>query len=402
MPPTKNRWPKKKDARVTESGDAWSDFEREAMHRALALAALGARSTQPNPRVGCVIARDGVIVGEGWHQRAGEPHAEVFALRAAGELARGATAFVTLEPCNHHGRTPPCTLALIEAGIARVIFACGDPNPRVDGSGAARLRAAGIAVEVGLCAQEGEELNRGFFKRMRTGRPWLRLKLAASVDGRTALAHGESRWITSAAARADVHRFRAESAAILSTSATVLADDPQLDARPPLGARPSLDAQPLPLRQPLRVILDQHLRVPVQARVFSTGGEVVRLAGAAASAAVSATHAKGPAVAEASRIERIALGEDGRLNLDAALAWMGGAGLNEVWTECGPTLAGALLDRGLVDEMVLYLAPKLLGSTARPLVEIATPARLAEAMTWQVHDLQQIGPDIRIMLRRDR
>lgn len=182
----------------------------------------------------------------------------------------------------------------------------------------------------------------------------------------------------------------------------MLADDPQLDARPPLGARPSLDAQPLPLRQPLRVILDQHLRVPVQARVFSTGGEVVRLAGAAASAAASATHAKAPAVAEASRIERIALGEDGRLNLDAALAWMGGAGLNEVWTECGPTLAGALLDRGLVDEMVLYLAPKLLGSTARPLVEIAAPARLAEAMTWQVHDLQQIGPDIRIMLRRDR
>jgi len=387
---------------VTESGDAWSDFEREAMHRALALAALGARSTQPNPRVGCVIARDGVIVGEGWHQRAGEPHAEVFALRAAGELARGATAFVTLEPCNHHGRTPPCTLALIEAGIARVIFACGDPNPRVDGSGAARLRAAGIAVEVGLCAHEGEEINRGFFKRMRTGRPWLRLKLAASVDGRTALAHGESRWITSAAARADVHRFRAESAAILSTSATVLADDPQLDARPPLGARPSLDAQPLPLRQPLRVILDQHLRIASTAAPSAPFLSPRPSQRPAASAAASATHAKAPAVAEASRIERIALGEDGRLNLDAALAWMGGAGLNEVWTECGPTLAGALLDRGLVDEMVLYLAPKLLGSTARPLVEIAAPARLAEAMTWQVHDLQQIGPDIRIMLRRDR
>ncbi len=381
---------------MTDTAGAWSDFEREAMHRALALAALGARSTQPNPRVGCVIARDGVIVGEGWHQRAGEPHAEVFALRAAGELARGATAFVTLEPCNHHGRTPPCTEALIEAEVARVIFACDDPNPRVDGSGAARLRAAGIAVEVGLCAQEGEELNRGFFKRMRQGRPWLRLKLAASVDGRTALAHGESRWITSASARADVHRFRAESAAILSTSATVLADDPQLDARPPL------DAQSLPLRQPLRVILDQHLRVPVQARVFSTGGEVVRLADPAAIAAASATHTKAPGIAEASRIEHIALGEGGRLSLDAVLAWMGGAGLNEVWTECGPTLAGALLERGLVDEMVLYLAPKLLGSTARPLVEIAAPARLAEAMTWQVRDLQQIGPDIRIMLRRDR
>jgi len=385
---------------VSESADAWSDFERQAMRRALALAALGARSTQPNPRVGCVIARDGVIIGEGWHQRAGEPHAEVFALRAAGELARGATAFVTLEPCNHHGRTPPCTEALINSGIARVIFACGDPNPRVDGSGAARLRAAGIAVEVGLCATEGEELNRGFFKRMRTGRPWLRLKLAASVDGRTALANGESQWITSPAARADVHRFRAESAAILSTSATVLADDPQLDARPP-DARP-LDARSdgapsQPRRQPLRVLLDRQLRIPARARVFTTGGEVVRLAGAAIQSVPVLAMASPPG-----RIEHIALGEDGQLNLDAALAWMGGAALNEVWTECGPTLAGALLDRGLVDEIVLYLAPKLLGSAARPLVEMVGPNRLAEAMAWQVHDLQQIGPDIRIMLRRDR
>ena len=375
---------------MTEAGAEWSEFEQQAMRRALALAALGARTTQPNPRVGCVIAREGVIVGEGWHQRAGEPHAEVFALRAAGELARGATAFVTLEPCNHHGRTPPCTEALINAGIARVIFACGDPNPRVDGSGAARLRAAGIAVEVGLCATEGEELNRGFFKRMRTGRPWLRLKLAASIDGRTALAHGESQWITSPAARADVHRFRAESAAILSTSATVLADDPQLDARSDGGASP-------PTRQPMRVLLDRQLRIPPRARVFTTGGEVVRLAGAATQSI--------PAPAMASpqgRIEHIALGGDGQLNLEAVLAWMGGAALNEVWTECGSTLAGALLDRGLVDEMVLYLAPKLLGSAAKPLVEMAGPARLAEAMTWQVHDLQQIGPDIRIMLRRDR
>jgi diaminohydroxyphosphoribosylaminopyrimidine deaminase/5-amino-6-(5-phosphoribosylamino)uracil reductase len=375
---------------VTEAGAEWSEFEQQAMRRALALAALGARTTQPNPRVGCVIAREGVIVGEGWHQRAGEPHAEVFALRAAGELARGATAFVTLEPCNHHGRTPPCTEALINAGIARVIFACGDPNPRVDGSGAARLRAAGIAVEVGLCATEGEELNRGFFKRMRTGRPWLRLKLAASIDGRTALAHGESQWITSPAARADVHRFRAESAAILSTSATVLADDPQLDARSDGGASP-------PTRQPMRVLLDRQLRIPPRARVFTTGGEVVRLAGAATQSIPT------PAMASPQgRIEHIALGGDGQLNLEAVLAWMGGAALNEVWTECGSTLAGALLDRGLVDEMVLYLAPKLLGSAAKPLVEMAGPARLAEAMTWQVHDLQQIGPDIRIMLRRDR
>ncbi|MBM4198945.1 MAG: hypothetical protein FJ198_04550, partial [Gammaproteobacteria bacterium] len=197
-------------------------------------------------------------------------------------------------------------------------------------------------------------------------------------------------WITSPAARADVHRFRAESAAILSTSTTVLADDPQLDVRSDGGSSP-------PLRQPMRVLLDRQLRIPVRARVFTTGGEVVRLAGAATQLIPAAAR-----VSPQGRVEHIALGGDGYLNLEAVLAWMGGAALNEVWTECGSTLAGALLDRGLVDEMVLYLAPKLLGSAAKPLVEMAGPARLAEAMTWQVHDLQQIGPDIRIMLRRDR
>ena len=246
----------------------WSDFEQRAMHLALELAARGAMTTQPNPRVGCVLARQERIVGTGWHVRAGEPHAEVFALREAGEQARGATAFVTLEPCNHHGRTPPCTEALIAAGVSRVIFACGDPNPRVDGTGAARLRAAGIAVEIGLLAARGEELNLGFFKRMRTGKPWLRLKLAASLDGRTALASGESRWITSAEARADVHRFRAESAAIFSTSATVLADDPALDVRDVVMP----DAAPS--RPPWRIILDRDLRIPRGARLFGTRGEI--------------------------------------------------------------------------------------------------------------------------------
>jgi len=336
------------------------------MQRALALAALGARSTQPNPRVGCVIAVGERIIGEGWHQRAGEPHAEVFALREAGEAARGATAFVTLEPCNHHGRTPPCSEALIAAGVARVIYACGDPNPRVDGSGAARLRAAGILVEQGLERAAGEELNLGFFSRMRRGRPWLRLKLAASLDGRTALANGESRWITSAEARADVQRFRAESAAILSTSATVLADDPELTAR---------DGEVT--RQPLRVILDAHRRVPSSARIFSAPGRSVCLTR-----------------------EQIALDAAGRLSLPAVLAWMGGAELNEVWTEAGPTLAGALLSAELVDELVLYLAPRLLGPSARPLAAWPNLERLADAPSWQVRDLRQIGPDIRIMLRR--
>ena len=372
--------------------ERWSRFERLAMQRALELAAQGAATTQPNPRVGCVIARDDTIIGEGWHQRSGEPHAEVFALRAAGEAARGATAFVTLEPCNHHGRTPPCTEALIAAGISKVIFACGDPNPRVDGSGAARLRAAGITVETGLLSDQGEELNLGFFKRMRTGRPWVRLKLAASLDGRTALASGESRWITSPQARDDVHRFRAESAAILSTSATVLADDPELTARPASTVASAANADSK-IRHPLRVILDCHLRIPNAARVFATQGEIVRLT--SASALASSANAPG-------RIEAIASATDGRLNLDAALAWMGGAGLNEVWTEAGPTLAGALLSGHLVDELVLYVAPRLLGSDARPLANLVGPQRLADSPEWRIHDLRQTGPDIRIMLRPNR
>ena len=361
------------------------------MRRALELAALGMRTTQPNPRVGCVITQGATIVGEGWHQRAGEPHAEVFALRGAGDLARGGTAFVTLEPCNHHGRTPPCTEALIGAGVSRVIYACGDPNPRVDGSGAARLRAAGIDTATGLLAAEGEELNLGFFKRMRTGRPWLRLKLAASLDGRTALASGESRWITSPESRADVHRFRAESAAILSTSATVLADDPELTARTDIAVS----------RQPLRIILDRHLRVPPRARLFAASGEVVRLT-APDRARTAAVAAGGSPATAGARIEEIAADDNGHLNLEAALAWMGGAGLNEVWTEAGPTLAGSLLQRKLVDELVLYLAPKLLGADARPLALLSEPLRLADIDAWRVHDLRQIGPDIRIMLRPGR
>jgi diaminohydroxyphosphoribosylaminopyrimidine deaminase/5-amino-6-(5-phosphoribosylamino)uracil reductase len=375
-------------------------FERQAMARALALAALGRRSTQPNPRVGCVLAQGERIIGEGWHQRAGGPHAEVYALREAGAAARGATAFVTLEPCDHHGRTPPCSEALIAAGVARVVYACGDPNPRVDGSGAARLRAAGIEVATGLMAAEGEELNLGFFSRMRRGRPWLRLKMAASLDGRTALAGGESRWITSPEARADVHAWRAESAAVLSSSATVLADDPELTARPEPAADESVEAAdavadaalPIhhPPRQPLRVILDTHARVPSTARLFGATGDVVRLVG---------PEAPVPMPPSDHRIERIATDATGRLSLPAVLAWLGGEGINEVWTEAGPTLAGALLAAGLVDELVVYLAPRLLGPDARPLAHLPPLARLADAAPWRVQDMRPIGPDIRIMLR---
>lgn len=344
--------------------ERWSTFEHAAMGRALELAAQGRTSTQPNPRVGCVIARGEQIIGEGWHQRSGEPHAEVFALREAGERARGATAFVTLEPCNHHGRTPPCSEALIAAGIARVIYASGDPNPRVDGSGAARLREAGIVVEQGLRASEGEELNLGFFSRMRRQRPWLRLKMAASLDGRTATASGESQWITSEAAREDVQRWRAESAAILSTSATVLADDPRLSVRLP----------DVP-RQPLRVLLDREGKIPAHARLFSEPGEVLQLTS-----------------------KEIALDASGRLSLPAVLSTLNAREINEVWTEAGATLAGSLITANLVDELVVYLAPMLLGAEGRPLAALQI-GRLLDASRWRTTDLRQIGPDIRIMLR---
>ncbi len=343
--------------------ERWSAFEHAAMGRALELAAQGRTSTQPNPRVGCVIAVGEQIIGEGWHQRSGEPHAEVFALREAGERARGATALVTLEPCNHHGRTPPCSEALIAAGVARVIYASGDPNPRVDGSGAARLREAGIVVEQGLRGIEGEELHLGFFSRMRRQRPWLRLKMAASLDGRTATASGESQWITSEAAREDVQRWRAESAAILSTSATVLADDPRLSVR--------LNSA----RQPLRVLLDRAGKIPPRARLFSEPGEVLHLTA-----------------------KEIALDASGRLSLPAVLSTLNAREINEVWTEAGATLAGSLIAADLVDELVVYLAPMLLGSEGRPLAALQI-GRLLDASRWQATDLRQIGPDIRIMLR---
>src|SRR6516225_9157455 len=249
----------------------FSDFDRFAMQRALTLAVRGLETTDPNPRVGCVIAQRGRIIGEGWHERAGEPHAEVAALRAAGSQAAGAAVYVTLEPCSHHGRTPPCVEALIAARVARVVIAADDPNPLVDGKGAAALRAAGIAVESGLLAEEATELNAGFFKRMRSGRPLVRVKLAMSLDGRTALANGESRWITGDAARRDVHHWRARSSAVLTGVGTVLADDPHLNVRLPEQGDPG------GRRQPLRVVLDTQLRTPAAARLFEGGGEVLIL-----------------------------------------------------------------------------------------------------------------------------
>jgi diaminohydroxyphosphoribosylaminopyrimidine deaminase/5-amino-6-(5-phosphoribosylamino)uracil reductase len=365
----------------------FGDFDVAAMHRALELAKRGLVTAHPNPRVGCVLVRDGQTVGEGWHERAGGPHAEVNALRAAGARARGATAYVTLEPCNHYGRTPPCVDALLEAGVARVVYACGDPDPRVNGAGAERLRAAGVVVEGGLLEAEAAELNIGFISRMRRGRPWVRLKLAMILDGRTALASGESRWLTGAPARADVHAWRARSGAVLTGVGTVLADDPRLTARPAAG-----EADSLP-RQPLRVVLDSRLRVPPDARLLREPGETLLVA--AGDAPVPDWLPTLPRV----RLARCPGDGRGRVDPAAALAHLGAAGINEVWVEAGPTLSAALHAAGLVDEWVLYVAPLLLGADARPLLALPGPATLAGASRLELREVQPIGADVRIMLR---
>ena len=361
----------------------FSDFDRFAMQRALTLAARGLESTDPNPRVGCVVAQRGRIVGEGWHERAGEAHAEVVALRAAGSQAAGATVYVTLEPCSHHGRTPPCVEALTAARVARVVYAAADPNPLVNGQGAAGLRAAGIAVEAGLLAPESAELNAGFIRRMTHGRPLVRLKLAMSLDGRTALASGASRWITGEAARADVQHWRARSSAILTGIGTVLADNPRLSVRA-AGAEP---------RQPLRVVLDALLRTPPQARLFESPGVVLLFTSSHDRARRAVLEARG------ARVEHLADGGDGRLDLARMLARLAELEVNEVHVEAGATLAGSLVRSGLVDELLLYVAPILLGPQARALVELPPVAELAASPRYRIIESRQIETDLRLRLR---
>lgn len=354
------------------------------MRRALALAARGRCTTQPNPRVGCVLVRNGVggpeIVGEGWHQRAGEPHAEVFALRMAGERARGADAYVTLEPCAHHGRTPPCADALIAAGVRRVFAALTDPFDLVAGAGFARLRAAGIACEAGLLEAEARELARGFLSRIERKRPFVTLKLAMSLDGRTAMASGESRWITGEEARADVHRLRAEAGAVLTSSETVLADDPELGVRLPQAEEESW-------RQPDRIVLDTAARVPASAKVWT---------GAARRFWLTANAAPAPRGVDIAVLPRDA---GGQVSLPAALAWLAGREVNEVLVECGPKLAGSFLRAGLVDELVIYTAPKLLGDAARGLVHLPGLERLADHLALQFTSAEFLGPDLKITAR---
>lgn len=348
------------------------------MAQALRLAERGAYTTRPNPMVGCVIVADGEVVGEGFHQRAGGPHAEVFALRAAAARARGATAYVTLEPCAHYGRTPPCALALIEAGIGRVVAAMRDPFPQVDGGGFALLRQAGVQVAEGLMATQARELNRGFLSRCERGRPWLRVKLAASLDGRTAMADGRSQWITGAAARADVQLWRARAGAILTGAATVLADDPALTVRLEAG-------EALP---PLRVVLDTRLRSLSCARVREGAAPTLYLHDPAfpAPPLIAAEFA-----AVASR--------DGRCDLGAVLSLLAARGINEVHTEAGATLAGALLAGGWVDELLLYQAPTLLGDRGRPLLAGLGIDTMAQQRRLRVIDQRQVGEDLRLLLR---
>ena len=353
------------------------------MARAIELARKGLYTTHPNPRVGCVIVRDGQIVGEGWHVRAGEPHAEVHALRAAGALARGATAYVTLEPCSHHGRTPPCAEGLVNAGVARVVAAMQDPNPEVAGRGLKRLTDAGIDVRCGVLETQARALNQGFLKRMEHGLPFVRVKLAMSLDGRTAMASGESQWITGPAARSAVQRLRAEASVVITGADTVLADGARLTVR---ADELGLDAEQTALvmsRPPLRMLIDGRLRVPLDAPFFKAGPALV-----ATCVPPAEQYRTGPECL-------VIPGENGQVDLRQLLVALAARGVNEVLVEAGPRLAGAFAEQGLVDEYQIFIAAKFLGSTARPLLELPL-TRMSEATELKIIDMRAVGDDWRV------
>ena len=354
------------------------------MARALQLAARGLATTTPNPRVGCVVVREGKIIGEGWHVRAGEPHAEINALQHAAEAARGATAYVTLEPCNHHGRTPPCVDALLAAGVSRVVVAMQDPNPLVGGRGLARLAAAGVAVETGLMESAARELNLGFVSRMTRGRPWVRLKVAASLDGKTALESGESQWITGADARRDGHAWRARSCAILTGAGTVLDDNPALTVRHVACER-----------VPLRVVADSDLNTPTDARLFDGAGPVLVF-----HASTDAADAGREAALQAVGAQTIACPNDaGKVDLPQMLVELAARGVNELLVEGGARLNGALLAAGCVDELLIYLAPTLLGTQARGMFDLPALQDLSERRELAIHEMRALGRDLRILAR---
>ncbi|MDO8812884.1 MAG: bifunctional diaminohydroxyphosphoribosylaminopyrimidine deaminase/5-amino-6-(5-phosphoribosylamino)uracil reductase RibD [Gallionella sp.] len=382
------------------------------MAQALQLAERGLYTTSPNPRVGCVLVREGNVVGEGWHERAGEPHAEIHALQAARDAARGATAYVTLEPCSHHGRTPPCADALIQAGVARVVVAVQDPNPQVAGQGIAKLRAAGIEVECGLMEAAAHELNIGFFARMTRGMPWVRSKIAMSLDGRTALNNGESKWITGEAARQDVQHWRARSCAVLTGIGTVLADDPQLNVREstPTSSAENMPSPPLTrggregLRQPLRAVVDSRLQMPPNARLLQQLPSHASGRGAGVEGRVliyTATQDAQKIAALEQAGARVVLLPDanGQVDVAAVLRDLAAQGCNEVLVEAGSKLNGALLKAGLVDELVLYLAPQLLGDMARGMAQLGELTSINQRIELEWKDVRHVGKDLRIVAR---
>uniref|UniRef100_Q0HXJ4 Riboflavin biosynthesis protein RibD n=1 Tax=Shewanella sp. (strain MR-7) TaxID=60481 RepID=Q0HXJ4_SHESR len=369
----------------------WSELDNQMMSRAIQLARKGFYTTRPNPSVGCVIVKDNQIVGEGYHQKAGEPHAEVHALRMAGELARGATAYVTLEPCSHYGRTPPCALALINIGVKRVVVAVEDPNPQVGGRGIQMLRDAGIQVDVGLHRDEAYALNLGFMKRMESGLPWVTVKLAASLDGKTALSNGVSKWITGPEARRDVQRLRIRACALVTGIDTVLADDPSLNVRySELGSLNSLlsEAQIL---QPLRVILDSRCRMPIKAALLAIESPILLVSTEPYSPAFMAQL---PSHVTCLQLPAI----DGRISLPTLLSYLGKS-CNQVLIEAGATLAGAFIGAGLADELVLYQAMKVLGAQGRNLLELPDYQMMADIPTLKLVDERKVGADTRFTLR---
>lgn len=364
----------------------FSPTDHRHMQRAIDLAERGRFATHPNPRVGCVVARGERVLGEGWHRKAGEAHAEVLALQTAGEGARGATAYVTLEPHCFQGKTPPCTDALIRSGVVRVVCGVLDPNPKVHGQGLRQLADAGIVAEQGLLAEAARELNLGFEKRMRTGLPRIVVKVAASIDGRIALANGESRWITSESARADVQRLRASASAVLTGIDTVLQDDPRLNVRDP-----TLD---LAGRALLRVILDTRLRVRESAQLFSVPGPVLIATCAAASDRDRLLRQQG------AELVRISPDSARGVDLREVLRELGRRECNDVLVEAGPTLTSRFLELGLCDELIVYLAPKFIGAQGKPMVYLPMLERLDDSLQFALRSAEPIGPDVKLTLRQ--